>query len=454
MKLSYYTIASEPLNEREDVAFLATRSGQSCVITDGAYQNLLNGRFDLISEELKNRLINIEALVDDDEDELQFIIDDNKNSIRNANGFLYIVIQPSANCQLGCDYCGQTHTKDYLPTHLQTKLIERTRKKLLEKKYPGVSVGWFGGEPLMGLNQIRSLTKEFLKLTEEFNIEYNSSIVTNGLSLKEDIFLELVNEIKVNHIEVTLDGTGEFHDNVRHTKKKEKTFDIIFNNLEKILNREDYNNFNCPISIRCNVDHRNVEGVSPLIKLLADRGLHKKIQYFYPIGIYSWGGNEAQTKSLTKEDFAQMEIDWLIEMLDLGFKPGFMPHRVKKVCMAVSDSAEMYDAFGNIFDCTEVSYSDVYADSYVLGNLKFDEATYSQKRTFTNWNDQILNNEFQCFSCKMLPVCGGCCPKSWREGNRACPTSKFNIKEKLALAYVVACSGEYENLNEIRAIQD
>jgi uncharacterized protein len=454
MKLSYYSIFSEPLNERDDVALLATRTGQSCVITKEAQDHLLEGRFELLSDELRTRLVDIELLVDPEQDELQYIIDENKRSIKKTDGSLYIVIQPSANCQLGCDYCGQSHTKDYISASLQEKLVERTRNKLQEKNYPGLSVGWFGGEPLMGLSQIRLLTKEFLKLAEEQGIRYSSSIVTNGLSLKEDIFLELVRDLKVSHIEVTLDGTQEFHDNVRHTKKKEKTFDIILSNLEKILNRDDFESLNCPISIRCNVDHRNVEGVSPLIQLLAEKGLHQKIQYFYPIGIYSWGGNDAQTKSLTKEEFAQMEIDWLIEMLDLGYRPGFMPNRVKNVCMAVSDSSEMYDAFGNIFDCTEVSYSDTYGDGYVLGNLKFDEVTYSSTRTFSNWNDQILANEFQCFSCKMLPVCGGCCPKSWREGRRACPNSKFNIKEKLALAYVIASSGEYESVNEVRAIQD
>lgn len=454
MKLSYYSIFSDTLNDRGDIALMATRTGQSCVITKEAHTHLLEGRYELLSEELRNRLIEIELLVDPAQDELQYIIDGNKSSIKNANDNLYLVIQPSANCQLGCDYCGQSHTKDYISPNLQKQLIERTRKRLGEKSYPGLSIGWFGGEPLMGLAQIRLLSHEFLKLTEEFGIRYSSSIVTNALSLKEEIFLELVKDHKVNHIEVTLDGTQEFHDNVRHTKSKEKTFDIIVSNLEKILNREDFHSLNCSISIRCNVDHRNVEGVSPLIQLLARKNLHQKIDYFYPIGIYSWGGNDAQTKSLTKEEFAQREIDWLIEMIDLGYKPGFMPGRVKNVCMAVSESSEMYDAFGNIFDCTEVSYSDAYGDSYVLGNLRFDEATYAQKRTFSDWNDQILNNEFQCFSCKMLPVCGGCCPKSWREGNRACPTSKFNIKEKLALAYVVASSGEYANVKEVRAIQD
>lgn len=34
-----------------------------------------------------------------------------------------------------------------------------------------------------------------------------------------------------------------------------------------------------------------------------------------------------------------------------------------------------------------------------------------------------------------MPVCGGGCPKSWKEGIKPCPSTKFNIKDKLLLHY-------------------
>ncbi|MEO7046930.1 MAG: SPASM domain-containing protein, partial [Ferruginibacter sp.] len=132
-----------------------------------------------------------------------------------------------------------------------------------------------------------------------------------------------------------------------------------------------------------------------------------------------------------------------------GFMPNLLPSRVKTVCLAVNPSNEMVDAYGNLFNCTEVSYVDVYKDtSYVLGNVKFDRPDEEYKdRPLVNWNDEILDNKFQCNSCKMLPVCGGGCPKSWHEDMRACPTNKFNIKEKLLLSYVLTKS----NIKEVTA---
>ena len=55
----------------------------------------------------------------------------------------------------------------------------------------------------------------------------------------------------------------------------------------------------------------------------------------------------------------------------------------------------------------------------------------------------------------MLPVCGGGCPKQWTEGRVACPTSKFNIQEKLILSYMHAEKGikELSSLVEIGKVQ-
>ena len=160
---------------------------------------------------------------------------------------------------------------------------------------------------------------------------------------------------------------------------------------------------------RCNVDKRNWDGVSSLIKLLAKDGFQNKISHFYPIGVYSWGGNDAHTNSLTKEEFAKKEIDWIIELIEAGFKPNILPNRQKQVCAAVSPSFEMYDAFGNVFNCTEVSYTDTYEHTpYALGNIKSPNEI-SNKRPLSDWNDTLLTDKFPCHTCKMLPVCGGGC---------------------------------------------
>ncbi|MGB3467328.1 MAG: radical SAM protein [Cyclobacteriaceae bacterium] len=438
MVLSHYTVFSEFLNDEKESILFSTRTSQGFVVSEDIRNSLLNGEVDSLSESTIESLRQMNIVVPESENEREEIIRDNEDTI-NDTDVLYEVIQPSAYCQLGCDYCGQNHTKDYITTELEEKLLERIQQKLKIKKWSAISIGWFGGEPLVGLPQIRSLTKRLKEIAASEGIPYQARVVTNGLSLKRKIFEELVNDLNITGVEVTLDGTAEYHDKVRHTKSKQATFDIIVANLEEIFAIPNYKELGCDVSIRCNVDHRNWEGVSPLIKYLADKNFNEYVSNFYLMGVYSWAGNDAHTKSLTKEEFANNEISWIIEMVEHGFSPNLIPGRVKEVCMAVNPTSEMYDAFGNIYNCTEVSYTDFYKDgTYTLGNLKNTVPLDIPDKPLSDWNNQVRTDAtLPCHTCRMLPVCGGACPKSWHEDMRACPSNKFNIEEKLELAYII-----------------
>lgn len=442
-KLSHYTIITEVVENFRYIVF-STRTGRVVLLNTDNYNHITNNFFEKIDPEILISLIDICAIVPEEENELEFIINENKLEIESDNS-LYFVIQPSANCQLGCGYCGQKHSKDQLDEKFEDKIIERLNQQLNKtNKHKHLQIAWFGGEPLMSTPTIRRLTPKLKALAEENNVSYSAKIVTNGLALKKNLFLELINEHAVKDIEITLDGTAEHHDKRRFVKSGEKSFDIIFNNLIDIFNIENYAELGANISIRCNVDKTNYDSVVPLIKLMHEHNFHKRISGFYVAPIHSWG-NEAHLVSLEKESYADKEIEWLIEMYKYGFTPSLLPSRNHQVCMIVNPESELIDAFGNIFNCTEVSYVPVYENSpYKLGNIKDIEPNQELKnKPLLNWNDIILNNtnDYPCHTCKMLPVCGGGCPKSWKEGNIACPSPKFNIKDRLALSYLIEEKG-------------
>lgn len=442
LKLSHYLITTAI---DEVVIVYSTRTSKTLILKSESLVVLETGNFEMLPPEILNELIAIEVLVPHDEDELVEIIKQNKDAIEN-DSLLYQVIQPSANCQLGCGYCGQVHTKNQLEKENHDFLVNRLDYKLsINKKLKKLHIGWFGGEPLMGLQSIRDLSVKFQSLSMKHNVVYSAKMVTNGLALKKELFLELVTKYNISSFEVTLDGTAEFHDNRRFVKSaKGKSFDLIMNNLIDIFNIENYKELDVEISIRCNVDKTNYEGVTPLIELLRKNNLHDKISNFYVAPIHSWG-NEAHLVSLEKEEFADKEIEWLIDLYKNDFSPWIIPQRNKQVCMIVNTNSELIDANGDIFNCTEVSYVPAYKGSeYELGNIKdISKSQEFENMPLSNWNDLILNKDdrFPCPSCKMLPVCGGHCPKSWKEGMVACPTAKFNIEDKLALSYLITQKG-------------
>jgi uncharacterized protein len=395
--------------------------------------------FDEIPKPVLEKLIEAKAIVPVEENELLTVINENKDYLSNDRTTLYEIMQPSAMCQLGCYYCGQEHANHNLEQNLIEKIVERIKFKLSQSQsFKKLAIAWFGAEPLVGIKQMRTLTKAFMAVSETNSLVYEASVVTNGVSLTNNVFRELVDEMKVNKIEITLDGDKYYHDLHRYKKTGSGSFDAIFKNLLAIVNDPEFSPQKCSISIRCNVDRKNEEGVISLIKLLAKHGIDKKISYFYTMGVYSWGGNEAHKGSIKKEEYAIKEIEWIIDMFSEGFPTrSIIPKRKKAVCMTVSKSTDMYDAYGNIFSCTEVSYSPIYNNQYLFnGNVsKVDQI--SKDRPLGDWNDTVLEGKFQCQKCKILPVCGGSCPKSWYEGIPACPSMKFNLKEKLELTYIL-----------------
>ncbi|MCF0064404.1 SPASM domain-containing protein [Dyadobacter chenwenxiniae] len=443
-KLSHYTVVTDTLENDQGTInkrmMLATRTARVMVINNNLYDKLLRGAWDEVPSETFSKLLDMESVVPISDNELQTVIGRNQSQIHDSHTLNH-VIQPTAMCQLGCGYCGQSHTKNYLDKSAGDRILERIEGKFVNKEYRHVSISWFGSEPLVGLSQIRELTPKLKEMAARHACTYSSLVVTNGLSLKEHIFLELVKKHNVTKIEVTLDGTAEYHDARRHTKAGLSTFDLILKNLLVIFNRPDFKELGCSISIRCNVDGRNEAGVVPLIKLLASYNLQDKIEYFYVARIHSWG-NEAHLLSHEKEDFAKKEIDWILTQYQHGFRPGLLPGLHPVVCISVTPDSEVFDAFGNVFDCTETPYVDTYADTdYVLGNVNNGLSTISKYRPLLSFNDEVANGEYPCSTCKMLPVCGGGCPKSWREGLIACPTSKFNVKDKLVLSYALRQGG-------------
>jgi uncharacterized protein len=436
-KLSHYHISTQPvfdeINQQLKRVVFASSTANVRIIDEETWIKLATEKFADLSPDILSDLAEIKLIVPRENNELETILAENNAAAKDDND-LYLVVQPTAFCQLGCHYCGQQHTSKMMSNQEQQQFLERAAKKLQTGKFKSLSIGWFGAEPLVGLPVIRTLTPQLQTLAAKFGCSYNAKIVTNGLALTEKVATELVKQLSISFIEVTLDGIAEYHNARRMQKNGLPTFDQIFTHVTALAQRTD---LDVQISIRCNVDRENYESVSLLLQQLAAAEIQDKIS-FYVAPIHSWG-NDAHHGSLTKEEFAAWEITWFGEMIELGFKPSLLPPRKPLVCLAVMPDAELVDAYGNIFNCTEVSYVPTYGtpNEYAIDHLS-GKQTLGQRDRLSNFNERISKGEYPCFNCPMLPVCGGQCPKSWLEGIAPCPSAKYNIAQRLLLTYALS----------------
>lgn len=441
-KVSKYLIFSDILDdtqeEKKRIAY-STRTGEAIIIPDSVYRAVSNNDFSEIGSPALQMLFKTEILVPFEENEFETILSQNIEAEKDSSS-LSFVIQPTANCQLGCHYCGQSHAKHTMNDHFIPKIMERIAYMSAKKRYDTLNITWFGGEPLMGYSQIKKLSSNFIDLCKEKRWNYMCKIVTNAVSLKKNIALELINECKVTYFQITIDGTKEYHDQRRVTKiQANGTFDIILSNLLDLLDLEEFVTNGCFVEIRMNIDRTNYQSIPDLIDLLAENKIHQKNVGLTFAAILDWGGNGASDASLTNEFFAEQEIEWYMYAASKGFNlNGIIPSRQFSPCMVVDESAEVFDAYGNIFPCYELPITPTYdSPKYKIGNLMLSPETDNKEAVPRNWFKDIKNNISWCPDCTYFPVCGGGCPKDWYNSKPACPSFKFNGEDRIVLQHIL-----------------
>jgi uncharacterized protein len=438
LTLSRYVVASDRLT-RSDVAgawrvLFSTRSGAVLQVADALWSELCSDLPRGIADDVRDRLVSAGMLVPAEVDELAEVIADNQLAIARS-GVLYQVVQPTAWCQLDCGYCGQEHAGQHLSETAQEQLLARIDQRLQTGTYEQLEIGWFGAEPLAGLLVLRRLTPKLRALAAHHGCTYTARIVTNGLALAADRARELV-DLGITEAEITLDGLAPSHDRRRPTKTGAGTWDRIFAHVRTAAATPGLQ-----VVVRCNVDRHNVDDVAPLVQALADAGLAGTVR-FYTSPVYSWG-NDAHADALTPERYAALELEWMALQMRLGFAAGLVPPRRRIVCLSVQRDGEVVDAYGTTFNCTEAPYVPAYGtpNVYALTFHRTGEepsAARAEPLQLRHFNEAVLDgSQPACASCRMLPVCGGHCPKAWQEGHPPCPPARLNMAERLNLLFAL-----------------
>ncbi|MCZ4090601.1 radical SAM protein [Ensifer psoraleae] len=355
---------------------------------------------------------NNKIVVDASEDELSAVLSENTVAMQNSDE-LYRVIMPTAQCSLGCTYCGQFHSPNKIDALTAASILSDIEENLGTEKYRYLKVGWFGAEPLQNLPGVRSLTQQLMQTSARHNVHYSAKMATNGLKLTGEVASELIHELSVMRLDVTLDGPAHVHDSRRFSKGGKGTFEAILGNLKSVASIRPPPGV---VTVRCNVDHTNADSVEELLLILGEQGWGDAISvYFAPV--HAWGDFSPQRTDSSW--LAEKEIEWRYLARHLGIPVADLPARKYITCMATNKHARLYDPNGKSHSCTELPL----AARETSGNaIDYD---------FRSFSDAIERHEVPCWQCKMLPVCGGACPKQWADGNVPCPTFKFNAHQLL-----------------------
>lgn len=154
-----------------------------------------------------------------------------------------LILQVTQNCNLRCDYCAysgkyenRVHTNKEMTMDTAIKSIDYLFKHS-EQNERGVSISFYGGEPLLKLQFI----KECVAYVEE---HYPDRLVSFGMTTNGTLLTPEVADYLVAHkfnITISLDGSRESHDANRKFVNGKGSFDVIMNNIKQAnLHNKDF----------------------------------------------------------------------------------------------------------------------------------------------------------------------------------------------------------------------
>lgn len=335
--------------------------------------------------------------------------------MKYRNRGLYVTIIPTFRCNLRCGYCFQDRNNNDTMSEKTKKLLIRSLKQNINASshYKILSTIWYGGEPLLMVDDILGIGLKLKRYCETKKLKYESNIITNATLLNEKT-ADILVEAGVTGCQITLDGPKHIHDKRRPFPKPNnssfvKTVDGIIAAMEKMK-----------VRIRINLEPANIAYVEELLDELETYNLSEYLQsgkievYLGRVFDCSKGGSCRYGSELySVEQFATVEMDILNKFFERGINSINFPIAKLFFCSAIDVDSFVVDPIGNMYKC----YANAWDKKQSFGKLgKPVKFTSEQLQCWMTY-DPFKAKE--CRDCKYLPLCGGGCPLlSIKEKNR------------------------------------
>lgn len=140
-------------------------------------------------------------------------------------------------------------------------------KLLLTKRFDDLrtlKISWFGGEPLLAKDSVLEISSYISEAAKRRpSLHYSGNMTTNGYLLTSEMLSTLVT-VGIRHFQITLDGEGSAHDEVRVGANGQTTFARIWQNLISYSQLSE----NFEIVLRVHYRRSNLDGVSRVLDMI------------------------------------------------------------------------------------------------------------------------------------------------------------------------------------------
>lgn len=371
--------------------------------------------------------------VSSDKDELKEIVDWCRKS-NSAAHIAHLTIIPTETCNFTCPYCFiYTFRDQHMKSDVYDSIYKYIQKHFEKNKTVSkcwLEISWFGGEPLLQSEQIINFMQRIQELILQYdNIVFKSGIVTNGFFLDYNLFKRL-QDVGIEHFQVTLDGDAENHDKLRTLSNKKPTWLKIYNNLLEIVNNVPLN-INFDMHIRGNFLRSTISNMETLLELYKKDFAHDPRFKIYFRPVYSFETERNDIEEVESDICTHQEGVAIQNRLNFTSLEGTnnkliritnpLPEPTFSWCTTIKRNSHIIGYDGSIFSCdTMLTEKDKAVGALnQSGDIELNENAKIWKGTVFDQmgviDNKIIN---KCMQCRLLPVCVGGCNRARLTNNQ------------------------------------
>ena len=392
----------------------------------GEYEQISKGEFS--SPEVMEMAVENGFVVPYGEDELEKVL-----AIQRMNNFSTrfagFQILPTTACNARCFYC---YEHSYKPEHMNQVTADSVPAFIegYMDMVDDIHITWFGGEPLLELDRIASLSGELMRLAEKHGIGYTSDMITNGSLADRAIVRKLVEQCGITQVQITLDGHGDEYLRRKAYLSEDVTFDTVIETMDSFVE------YGAQLLIRLNIDKDNLEDCLRLIPFLGERYSNLDSVMLYAAPLY---GTSDRSSFFAEEELNAAYREVFRAMIDAGFiqtLDGLPLNFNNATCSAQMINNFVITPTGDVFKCEHLLADESQKVGTVFDGILFNKA-------MTQWASPDIPEK--CRECGFLPSCQAGCfaAEALQFGLKRCPHIAYITDAIIdAAGYLLANHGE------------
>lgn len=423
MKNNYFNF-----KQWKDRMLLTNEQGRYILLEKRDFVNLVNKRYDLLSEEILQKLKDCFFIYDIDEDvfieKVANAYRDNKQYLFSATS-LHIFVLTNA-CNMCCVYCQAQDSAQEKKGKMQEMTAKAAVDIALQSPNEYLTFEFQGGEPLLNFETIKYIVEYSEQNKNHKQIQY--SLVTNTLLLNEEM-IQFFKKYDVS-ISTSLDGCKEVHNSNRPKIDGDGTYDYVSRNIKWLQSNDIQVG---AIETTTKISLKNAEKI---IETYHNLGLnHLFIRPLTPLGYAKEHWAEI---GYEPEEFLKFYKQCILILLEhnrngIRMSEGHARIFLKKILTGYSENymelrspcgagigqmAYYYD--GNIYTCDEGRMVAEMGDQmFCLGNVNY--STYDDlmenRVCKVTCQASVLESLPGCCDCVYHPYCGVCPVISYASDN-------------------------------------